>query len=73
MTFRYYYYDLIKKHGRDGIKYGSVLIGLACLEMVLTLLRCLFIGQMRGYFGATDKQQKMKSMRGDRQRNMQNV
>ncbi|CAB4010275.1 Hypothetical predicted protein [Paramuricea clavata] len=69
----YYYYDRIKKHGRDGLKYGSILIGLACLEMVLTLLRCLFIGQMRGYFGATDKQRKAMVMRNDRQRNAQSI
>lgn len=41
-----------------GLRYGSVLIAIGCLEMCLTLLRCLFIGQMRGYFGATDKQRR---------------
>lgn len=67
----YYYYDRIKKHGRDGLKYGSILICLASLEMFLTLLRCLFIGQMKGYFGVSDKQLKEKLR--DRQRNVQSV
>ncbi|XP_028406062.1 uncharacterized protein LOC114528595 [Dendronephthya gigantea] len=69
----YYYYDRIKKHGRDGLKFGSVLIGLSCLEMVLILLRSLIIGQMKGYFGATDKQQRQVKMRGERQRNVQSI
>ena len=53
--------------------YGSVLIGLASLEMVLILLRCLFIGQMKEYFGATDKQRKAQLMQNQRQRNIQSI
>ncbi|XP_046863974.1 uncharacterized protein LOC124457828 [Xenia sp. Carnegie-2017] len=57
-SYDYYYTKVIQKHGRMGLRYGSVLIAIGCLEMCLTLLKCLFIGQLRGYFGATDKQRR---------------
>ena len=51
---RHYYYDSIIQHGRDGLRYGSVLIGVGIAEMILTLLRCLFIGRVKEFYGKSE-------------------